>query len=205
MQSKDMMLKNIHKLYRKDPWIQELYKAAGLPLDDVAEQLASIYDQYFFDTATWGLRVYEKEMAIKSRIDADIDDRRAVLEARWKSSGKVDIYLLQAVADSWHNEGVTVDFVDGKITVTFTRDKGFLGDWSTLEAALDNVKPAHLALLFTVIILLRPANMYLGAALQTGTEMSIYPIFSSELTASHDLLVAAYYKQGTYLSIYPKE
>nr|DAO06132.1 MAG TPA: tail protein [Caudoviricetes sp.] len=203
MQSKEQMLQSIHKIYRQDPWIQALFQAAGLPLDDVEAQLQSLYDQYFFDTATWGLKIYEKEMAIKSSLESTYDERRAVLEARWKSSGKVDIYLLQAVANSWRNEGITVDFIDGKISVTFTGERGFFDDWSALEEALDNVKPAHLALLFTVIILLRPTTIRFGAALQTGTEMSIYPIFSDDLSSTYTLPIVAYTKQGTYLSVYP--
>lgn len=66
-------------------------------------------------------------------------------------------------------------------------------------------KPEGVRIKITFILELERQTIYLGAAMQSGTEMSIYPIFSSELTASYPLPIVAYYKQGTEMSIYPKE
>ena len=66
-------------------------------------------------------------------------------------------------------------------------------------------KPEGVSIKITFILELERQTIYLGAALQSGTEMSIYPIFSSELAASYTLPIVGYYKQGTYLSVYPKE
>lgn len=66
-------------------------------------------------------------------------------------------------------------------------------------------KPEGVRIKITFIIELEKQTVYLGCALQSGTEMSIYPIFSSELSASYPLPIVAHYKQGTEMSIYPKE
>ena len=66
-------------------------------------------------------------------------------------------------------------------------------------------KPEGVSIKITFILELERQTIYFGAALQSGTEMSIYPIFSSELAASYALPSVGYYKQGTYLSVYPKE
>lgn len=66
-------------------------------------------------------------------------------------------------------------------------------------------KPEGVRIKITFILELERQTIYLGAALQSGTEMSIYPIFSSELAASYTLPIVGCYKQGTYLSVYPKE
>lgn len=66
-------------------------------------------------------------------------------------------------------------------------------------------KPEGVSIKITFILELERQTIYLGAALQSGTEMSIYPIFSSELAASYTMPIVGYYKQGTYLSVYPKE
>lgn len=55
-----------------------------------------------------------------------------------------------------------------------------------------------------VIVVDQPVTAYFGSALQTGTEMSIYPVFSDELTGRKELQLIAYYKQGTTLSVYPE-
>lgn len=66
-------------------------------------------------------------------------------------------------------------------------------------------KPEGVRIKITFILELERQTIYFGAALQSGTEMSIYPIFSSELSASYTLPIVSYYKQGTEMSIYPKE
>ena len=66
-------------------------------------------------------------------------------------------------------------------------------------------KPEGVRIKITFILELERQTIYFGAALQSGTEMSIYPIFSSELAASYTMPIVGYYKQGTYLSVYPKE
>ena len=66
-------------------------------------------------------------------------------------------------------------------------------------------KPEGVRIKITFILELERQTIYFGAAMQSGTEVSIYPIFSSELTASYTLPIVGYYKQGTEMSIYPKE
>ena len=59
-------------------------------------------------------------------------------------------------------------------------------------------------LICKIILEQKALNIYLGAALQTGSELSVYPIFNDELTASYTCKMLSYYKQGTCLSVYPR-
>lgn len=152
MLSKNQMLAAIHKIYRRDEWIQAIFNAAGIQLDDLDQLISNLEDQYYFDTATWGLKLYERDLAVKPA--KSIDDRRATVEARWKSSGKVDIALLQSVADSWRNGEITVRFEEGKIKIDFVSLFGIPDGLDSLQAALDDVKPAHLAIVYAFRYLL---------------------------------------------------
>ena len=152
MLSRDQMLAAIHKVYRRDEWIQAIFNAAGIQLDDLDQLISDLEDQYYFDTATWGLKLYERDLAVKPV--KSIDDRRATVEARWKSSGKVDIALLQSVADSWRNGEITVRFEEGKIKIDFVSLFGIPDGLDSLQAALDDVKPAHLAIMYAFRYLL---------------------------------------------------
>ena len=64
-------------------------------------------------------------------------------------------------------------------------------------------KPEGVRIKIPFILELEKQTIYFGAALQTGTEMSIYPIFSDDLSSTYTLPIVAYTKQGTYLSVYP--
>lgn len=143
----------IHKVYRNDNWIGELFNAAGIEINSIGDLLDEINNQYFFDTAEdWGLKLYENELGITS--GKTIDGRRAVVEAKWKSGGKVDIEQLQAVADSWKNGDIEVTFVDGKIHIQFIGEYGVPDDLEALYNAMDEVKPAHLAIVYVFKYLL---------------------------------------------------
>lgn len=152
LSSKEQMLAAIHKVYRRDEWIRAIFAAAGIQLDDLDQLISDLEDQYYFDTATWGLKLYERDLAVKPV--KSIDDRRATVEARWKSSGKVDIALLQSVADSWRNGEITVRFEEGKIKIDFVSLFGIPDGLDSLQAALDDVKPAHLAIVYAFRYLL---------------------------------------------------
>lgn len=155
LSNKDKMINALHKIYRKDSWVAALFEAAGIELDKLGQYIDDIYSQYFFDTATdKGLDYYEREAALKSRSIMELDDRRAAVEAKWKSSGKVDIFLIQEVADSWRNGEVEVSFVSGKIKVEFKGDFGIPKDLESLKKAIEDVKPEHLAILYAFKYLL---------------------------------------------------
>lgn len=152
--NKEKLLNMLHKVYRKDNWIGQLFQTAGLELDNVSTAIDEINNQYFINTATdWGLKLYEWELGI-TKPSKKLEARRSTVEAKWKTGGKVDIALLQAVADSWKNGEIDVTFPDGKIHITFVGDYGVPTDLEDLYAALDEVKPAHLAIVYTFRYLL---------------------------------------------------
>lgn len=74
-----------------------------------------------------------------------------------------------------------------------------------IALTIHNIKPANIAEHVSWIRQLEKSKLRLGCVVQTGTEMSIYPIFSDELTVTYTLPIVAYTKQGTYLSVYPLE
>lgn len=45
--SKEYCIKTLHQLYRKDKWINELFKSAGLNLDNLSAAVDEIYNNIF--------------------------------------------------------------------------------------------------------------------------------------------------------------
>jgi hypothetical protein len=146
--SRDKLIKNLHKLYREDPFINELFTTTGITLDNLADTIIDLENQKWFDTMTWYIDVMEKELNFKTNPNSSIEDRRSQLQARWRSNGKADIYLLQNVADSYKNGEIEVDLVDGKLKCTFVGEIGIPSDIDSLKKSLDDVKPAHLAIIY---------------------------------------------------------
>ena len=101
----------------------------------------------FLDTASeQAVRRYEKILNINPTTGQSIGDRKSALIAKWRTVGKVDLKMLQNIADSWKNGETDVSFAEGKIKLTFVGDYGVPSNINTLIKALNEVKPAHLPL-----------------------------------------------------------
>lgn len=153
--TKEYILSKLHVLYRSDPWVNEVFAAVGLSMDEIADVIQSVYDSNWFDTMDEACILrYEAKMGLTPGQSQTLNDRRSAIEAKWKSSGIVNLELIQAVANSWKNGEVNCSFTGGKIYLTFNSIFGVPADLQSLLDAIDDVKPAHLAIAYTLKYLL---------------------------------------------------
>jgi len=145
LQGKDRLLSNIHKILREDQYISELCKSFGIEIDTIELALQDIYNQFWFDTMTWGADVLAAQLKVKLDNNLTQAEKNSLLEARWKSSGKSDVFLLQTICDSWKNGEIDVSFIGGKIQIKFIGEYGVPTDLVSLKAEINKSKPAHIA------------------------------------------------------------
>ena len=169
----DNMLASLPTAYRKDAWVIALLSAiAGVDsaqradADETAQQM-------FLDSMTWALAMEERIAGITPAAGAGVEERRSVLQAKWRSAtGKCDVDLIQRVCDSWQNGEVDVDFVDGEIVLRFVGAYGVpdADAFATLKAAVQEVIPAHLAVKYLYrYLLVREVSAMTVSELQTHT------------------------------------
>lgn len=165
----DNLKHRINKLNAVDSLTQAILNAAGQEMDIADQGIEQLGKDQFFDTCSIDkLLAYEKEAGITPLETQSEAGRRSAVEAKWKSSGKVDVAMLQAVANSWKNGKVDVDFIDNKIQITFSDEYGLPADRTGLEIALDDVKPAHLPIVYLVkYLMLSDVEAMTLAALET--------------------------------------
>ena len=138
------MVHNLPQQYREDPWILALADAILGVLEGQRECSQSIRAQLSLETITWALEIEERAAGSTPPLGATLESRRSVLAARYRSSGKVTIEQIQAVADAWRNGEVEVSFPDGRIHVQFIGSFGVPEDLEGLKEAISRVIPAHL-------------------------------------------------------------
>lgn len=95
------------------------------------------------ETATWALDIYEREHGIRVDRRKPYEERRSVLRSRIRGTGLVSADMIKAVADSYTNGDVDVDFL-GYILITFTSRIGRPPNLVDVTQALEDVVPAHL-------------------------------------------------------------
>lgn len=145
------MLKRMNAINQQDEFVQNVVGAIQTEDDEIRAEITQLLNNLFFDTCSEEmLTIYEKEAGIVPLASQTLDDRRASVSAKWKSTGKCDITQLQTIADSWKFGKVSVDFYNSEIVITFI-DKGIPADIEGIKFSLEEVKPAHLPIRYIYV------------------------------------------------------
>lgn len=169
----DNMLSSLPTAYRKDAWVIALLSAIAGVDDAQRADADETAQQMFLDSMTWALAIEERIAGITPAAGAGVEERRSVLQAKWRSAtGKCDVDLIQRVCDSWQNGEVDVDFVDGEIVLRFVGAYGVpdADALAALQSAVQEVIPAHLAVTYLYrYLLVREVSAMTVSELQTHT------------------------------------
>lgn len=141
------MLNNLPVQYRRDPWLIVLAAALQVPMDRQGGVIRSLPNQISLDRVTWNLPVEERVAGIVPPAGATVEQRRAALRAKWRSSGKATLAQIQAVAESWESQRVETSFLAGVIGIDIINLRQ--GTVAEIREAVEKIKPAHLPLEIT--------------------------------------------------------
>lgn len=151
MSNKERLLKNLHKIFRKDLYLNNILGAGGNRLDSIERKIEALEKEIFFDTMSGvGIAIMEKELDYTTNSDT-LNGKRQEIEARWKTAGKCDLELLQLLANSWRNGEIRVLFKKAVIEICFISLVGIPIDIEVLKKTLDEAKPAHLPINYKII------------------------------------------------------
>ncbi|BBI32495.1 putative phage tail protein [Cohnella abietis] len=141
------MIRQLQAFQRKSKVYKALFDADAQQLDSRSIAITDLRLQMSVDTATWALGIYEQELGIPTDELKPVSERRAVIKSKMRGTGKVDAALIKLVADSYTNGDVKVIF-DKEIRITFTSTLGIPPNISDLQVAVDEIRPAHLAVIY---------------------------------------------------------
>lgn len=195
---KEFVLKAINKMYRNDPWVRELYQAAGLQLQDIDELLDVLLDNGFFDAVgDRGLRVYEKDLGIKG--DGTVEQRRAIVQMLWNNNGKCTLEKIKAIVKTFVLDDVEVKFEEGVLKLEFN-NSSFIYAIPQIRNNLTVVKPSHIGLKIEDVRSV-DTNLYVGGIVTTFETINIEPMtgFNTELD-DINIAVGVYITKGNVVN-----
>ena len=195
---KEYALKAINKMYRNDPWVRELYQAAGLQLQDIDELLNVLLDNGFFDAVgDRGLRVYEKDLGIKG--DGTVEQRRAIVQMLWNNNGKCTLEKIKAIVKTFVLDDVDVKFEEGVLKLEFN-NSSFVYAIPQIRNNLTVVKPSHIGLKIEDVRSV-DTNLYVGGIVTTFETINIEPMtgFNTELD-DINIAVSVYMTKGNVVN-----
>ena len=147
------MLNYLPPFLRKSSYYQQILGAEGGQFDDLTTAQAGLKAQLSVDTSTWALAICERELGITIDLSKPADERRSVIKSKMRGTGRIGAALIKLVVDSWTNGEVEVDF-NGSIQITFTSVLGSPPNIQDVYDAVEEIKPAHLAVLYAFRYLL---------------------------------------------------
>lgn len=140
------MLEELPEFYEPIRETRALLQAEGLQFDALDSALYEALDQSFIDTATWKLQEWEREFGVEPDAGKPLDQRRAVVKSKIRGFGKFSAALLKNVAEAYDRGSVDVSFdpARAEFTIRFIDTMGTPPNLPDLQAAIEEVLPAHL-------------------------------------------------------------
>ncbi|MDV9611273.1 DUF2313 domain-containing protein [Clostridioides difficile] len=155
--------------------IQEAY---DIELETLRETYDDTFDQFFVDTATWGLDYWENILFIKSRFDLSIEDRRSNIKAKMRGKGTTTIEVVDVEVFS-NLFSFTLSFITNDCSYNTILE---------LDKKIEEIKPCHLEHKFEMI-LFNQNNMFTGSTMNTGETVTIYPYSPTDITSFGELTI----------------
>ncbi len=142
----DMMRPN----YKNSPQAAELQAALNKQTEKLMNTKDDMLAQLNVRTATWGLGLWEKALGIVTDISKLPDFRRSRIESKLRSQGVTTKIMIKNVAESFSNGIVDVieHAAEYRFDIKFIGTLGIPPNMDDLIAAIEEIKPAHLAYAF---------------------------------------------------------
>ncbi|MFR2889230.1 MAG: putative phage tail protein [Clostridium butyricum] len=184
-----------------------IYEAQDKQIDKLEENIQDLLNQFFIETATWGLLYWEEEFGIKSNLNDGYEIRRSRLLAKKRGRGTTTKEVIKSICNSFvDNSDVIEHSVEYWFEVILESYKGFPYELNSLYEIVEEIKPAHLGAGYKLISI-NKNNFYIGGTNIMGEIITTYPWTPSEIENNTDIFVpmtAAYSGLETIIT-YPKE
>lgn len=139
--------------YTESSEVVELQGAFNTQVEAVAAAKEDLFNQLDITKATWGLTYWEKAYGLKTDLSKPYDHRRTRILSKMRGQGSTTKTMIQNVAESFSNGQVEVIEYgsESRFEIKFTGILGIPPNMEDLTAALEEIKPAHLAYNYVII------------------------------------------------------
>ena len=113
-----------------------------------AAQAADLLDQFFIETATWSLQLWESKYGIQVDPSKTLAERRAAVREKITASGNTTAEMLSQLAMTMtgYEARVVVNSADYSFSLEFLGEENTLADIDVrqIRKMVEQIKPAHL-------------------------------------------------------------
>ncbi|MBS6370947.1 MAG: DUF2313 domain-containing protein [Oscillospiraceae bacterium] len=116
--------------------------------------LEDVMAQFFINTATWGLTLWEQQVGIETDTSLSVEARRSAIQQKLVASGNTTAEMIKGLAETITGYEARVEVhPDYSFSLSFWGPKTELAaiDVEELKAVVEQIKPAHLRFVISAI------------------------------------------------------
>ena len=123
-----------------------IQNSLDIEANSVNENLEDLLNQFFVNSATYGLDNWENMLGI-SKNTFDYTTRRENIKAKMRSRGTTSIDVIKNICEAYSNGevDVIVNHSDYSFVIKFVGSIGIPQAFDELDKTIENIKPCHLA------------------------------------------------------------
>ena len=118
----------------------------SIEANSINDEVENTLNQFFVDSATFGLDYWEKMLGI-SKNNNDIQTRRENIKAKMRSRGTTSIEVIKNICEAYSNGivEINVDYSNYSFEIVFVSTIGVPLSFEELDRVINEIKPCHLA------------------------------------------------------------
>lgn len=185
----------------------QIYEAQDKQIDKLDENIQDLLNQFFIETATWGLQYWEEEFNIIPNINDTYEIRRNRILAKKRGQGTTTKEVIKNICNSYvDNTDVIEHSVEYWFELILESYKGFPYLLNDLYDIIDEIKPAHLGTGYKLVAITNN-DLYIAGTSLMGEIITTYPWTPTEIENNTDIYVpmTAAYAGVETITTYPKE
>lgn len=136
--------------YKNCDNVSSIMDAQNIEIEKIRYAILDLTNQFFLDTATWGLDLWEEEFGIVIDKSKSYEERREFLKSKKRGQGTVTKKMIKQVAESFSGGEVEVIEITNqyKFIIKFIGALGIPKNIDDFISIIEEIKPAHLAYSF---------------------------------------------------------
>ena len=141
------MLEKLPGYYRKSKVMTELCKSIENEFERLKQETILTENQFFVILSDRDIKSHEEDVGLVSDASADIETRRSRVLSKLRGTGTVTKTMMKNVAASFVNGDIEIIEYPSEycFAVKFTSKTGVPYNIADIQAMIEEIKPAHLA------------------------------------------------------------
>lgn len=150
---RESMMNYLPKIYKNSKVVNEIIKTDSNEIEILYQKMREVLNQFFVETATWGLDLWEKEFDIRTDKSKTFEERRTVIKAKILNTDVFTLKQANILANSFtRNKTAKVIEIKNRSAFYVRYAVDDIISISDLTKSFEDVKPAHLRAIFEGMI-----------------------------------------------------